>query len=325
MFLQSGNYMAALESLMVASPSIDMAVAFWGRGAENIFKNTTHARIVCNLLSGGTNPEVIENLLKIDGFVLKHHDCLHAKVVVGLDQAIVGSANMSTNGLNIEAGEFDGWEEAGMKVNDPESLLQIRAWFENTWDSGIEILQDSPLLEQARVNWKRRDTARIRRQSNASSVLNMPDSELRNSNIYLALWSEEVSPEAQQEVEKRTDSLRETAGDPSIPVPYYFEGWTDERCRMKCDQIVISIYIGKRGKVRVDGVFRINEELRISNGELLHICDRQDLRMLMGKPFAKAERKRLEEKVNGLKTQLKPGSDSVLIPLEQFIAKIRAE
>ena len=137
MFLQSENYKAAIDLLLQKNSSIDMAVAFWGIGAEKLFESTHNARLVCNLLSGGTNPAVIEKLLDKPGFKLRHHASLHAKVLLGQDSAIVGSANMSTNGLNIEAGEFDGWEEAGTRLDDPQSLHKIRNWVEKVRAAGV--------------------------------------------------------------------------------------------------------------------------------------------------------------------------------------------
>ena len=62
------------------SDSVDCAVAFWGDGAERMFRNfdSRELRIICNLRMGGTNPDVIA---RMQGFAkVRHCDTLHAKV-----------------------------------------------------------------------------------------------------------------------------------------------------------------------------------------------------------------------------------------------------
>lgn len=134
MFITSADYKAQVERIIQENHSIDIAVAFWGKGAENLFANSDiPIRILCNLTSGGTNPAPIEKLHNKGVFKnieIKHLDDLHAKVLVGDKSAIVGSANISTNGLNIEEGEFDGWQEAGFVTHDAVELEKMRQWFE---------------------------------------------------------------------------------------------------------------------------------------------------------------------------------------------------
>ena len=80
------------------------AVAFWGRGAEELTRGIGHdnVKIICNLKSGGTNPYVIEVLQHQN---VRQNDLLHAKVYLGDNAAIVCSANASANGLGFEGRE----------------------------------------------------------------------------------------------------------------------------------------------------------------------------------------------------------------------------
>jgi phosphatidylserine/phosphatidylglycerophosphate/cardiolipin synthase-like enzyme len=65
---------------------------------------------------------------------IKSHSHLHAKVYWGSNQAIVGSANFSANDLGFEKTEKNGWIEAGMIINDEESILhKIEVWFDKLW------------------------------------------------------------------------------------------------------------------------------------------------------------------------------------------------
>ncbi len=71
-----------------------LAVAFWGQGAGEKLEIPKGAKIVCNLTSGGTNPNEIRALIK-QGVNVKQHNSLHAKIgYVGGDFSFVGSSNV---------------------------------------------------------------------------------------------------------------------------------------------------------------------------------------------------------------------------------------
>lgn len=133
------------------------AVAFWGIGSEEMLKKSgrKNVRLICNLIMGGTNPNVIENCL---GEHLKQHSTLHAKVYIGDHQAIVTSANASANGLGFEAGVASGWLEAGVLIDDPKQLKGICEWFDRTWKASREITKAD--IENAKRSWKMRQIAR---------------------------------------------------------------------------------------------------------------------------------------------------------------------
>lgn len=66
MFLGSKDaVLAMLQRLTKSQPAnrpLRIAVAFWGSGAEQIVSPERRYQIICNLLSGGTNPDVIRAL-----------------------------------------------------------------------------------------------------------------------------------------------------------------------------------------------------------------------------------------------------------------------
>src|SRR4051812_40767983 len=78
---------------------VDCAVAFWGAGAELKWGKLQKRkiRIICNLSMGGSNPSVIEKMMEL--YSVRQHDRLHAKVYIGKNEAVITSANASTNGL----------------------------------------------------------------------------------------------------------------------------------------------------------------------------------------------------------------------------------
>ena len=126
------------------------AVAFWGRGAAGRFGLQSRAKIVCNLATGGTNPDEIL-ALQATGHTVLQHDQLHAKVYLGRSQAVVTSANASANGLGLEASEQARWIEAGFLTSD---VQPIRKWFNNLWMNSGEITANH--IAMARGLWEAR-------------------------------------------------------------------------------------------------------------------------------------------------------------------------
>jgi len=103
MFIPSALYRRKIEDLINDSQSVRVAVAFWGEHSDELFNDQgKQIRIICNLLSGGTNPVPIQNLLRRPNLEIRRLETLHAKVILGDQSAIIGSANLSTNGLNHE-------------------------------------------------------------------------------------------------------------------------------------------------------------------------------------------------------------------------------
>ncbi|MCB4825447.1 phospholipase D family protein [Roseicella aerolata] len=134
------------------------AVAFWGRGADELFSRSAHpereVKIVCNLKSGGTNPAVIRKLVK-QGALVRQRGDLHAKVYVSDRGAVVTSANASANGMGLESSEAIGWLEAGVVIPDPSAPA---AWFEQIWPTCHEITPSD--LKVAQAAWQRRQRAK---------------------------------------------------------------------------------------------------------------------------------------------------------------------
>ena len=168
MFLGSKDeVLAAIQRLTNEQPQgepLRLAVAFWGKGADSLIVASKRYQIICNLTEGGTNPAVIRSLMEKQNVQLRHLPGLHAKVVIGHDRAIVGSANFSANGLGIDADSGDGWHEAAATLKS-EGLA---AWFEKHWQAALDVSEEA--LFAAELKWE----ARAVLQSNASSAAASP-------------------------------------------------------------------------------------------------------------------------------------------------------
>ena len=106
-FLAGADIQTQVRMIASRTGEVMAAVAYWGSGAAERTGLTQHnrpasVRVICDLLSGACNPAEIEALRAL-GVTVKTLDRLHAKVWIGEDDVIVGSANASRNGLPAEA------------------------------------------------------------------------------------------------------------------------------------------------------------------------------------------------------------------------------
>lgn len=173
--------------------AVKCAVAFWGAGAESLFGvDVKEARIICNLSMGGTNPTVIENLMK--RYDVRQCDALHAKVYIGDSKAVVGSANASTGGLGFEGKK--GWIEGGVEIQKVEPIVE---WFDALWRDADATREISVAdLESAKQRF-----ARIQAALQPSHVV---------------VWSEKASPEALKAAEQAEQ-------EENIGKLYLYEDW----------------------------------------------------------------------------------------------------
>ena len=254
MFLSSKSYLDQVQQLTHSSRNLDLAVAFWGNGAEKIFSSWrgNRLRIICNLRSGGTNPHVIRRLQDIPGIQIRNYDRLHAKVMVGDSAALIGSANFSANGLGFEGDECDGWCEAGMFTGNPDLLGDVQTWYEAIWSEAIPVREDA--LREAEVSWRKR---RDHRPALASSkrLVTQPAAALRDREIYLAIYWDPASERAHQafaEVQRDlglTDEVMRRGFD-------FFEDWPDDGDRaLPEDADIIATYYGPNGGIKVQNAW----------------------------------------------------------------------
>lgn len=145
MFLEGESYSRAVKLIATTSEPVDMAIAFWGSGASRMLTASlgAHRRIVCDLVSGGTNPDEVRKLCTMSHVTVKHCKNLHAKVLVTDTQALIGSANFSANGVGWEEGMAGKLVEAGYHVLDMAQVRGIQAWFDKLFDTS-EPITDNP-------------------------------------------------------------------------------------------------------------------------------------------------------------------------------------
>lgn len=152
-FLVGRELDAAIARILV-EPGCRAAVAFWGRESEKRLplSGKGEFQVICNLMSGGTNPHAIEKLKRAN---VRRSDTLHAKVFLGKTDAVVASANVSANGLGLEGGEQARWIEAGILTTE---IGPITSWMEKLWKESQPIKDED--IEVAKSVWAQRQRAR---------------------------------------------------------------------------------------------------------------------------------------------------------------------
>ena len=143
-----------LEKIFRIAKETKCAVAFWGKDGSQIFRNSKskNIKIVCNLTSGSTNPVEISKLQnKYGKNSIRMKNDLHAKVFWTDKAVIIGSANVSANGLALEGPETTGLEEVAVLIRDPIILKQTESWFNHIWKRAMPINRIH--LDDARKIW----------------------------------------------------------------------------------------------------------------------------------------------------------------------------
>lgn len=294
MFVHSAEYKKAVEDIAAEDGELLLAVAFWGRGAEALLagRKGRPTRAICNLKSGATNPETVEALRKIKGLKLKQHDTLHAKAIASEKTGLVGSANFSANGLNLEGEEQTGWDEAGLLTTDPSEVESIRGWLERLWKKARPISDED--IEAAKALWQKRRASRPRRpEANEAgfSLCNIERSDLVDRPAYLVVYRTWLSAEAKGAYWAYQEDLTRQPKTTRSKLPPMYERWPGLPKKAQ----LIDMYRGKGGGLSCWGVRRRTHDVHFMYGDgtkgLLAICEKED--NLLGQPFGRQERKEL--------------------------------
>lgn len=308
MFVAPTDYKNRLTSLIAEEENLDFAVAFWGDGAEDLIPldSDYSVRIICNLRTGGTNPAVIRYFLKKikDGnstLQIKHSSRLHAKVIVGQKQALIGSANMSTNGLGLEDGALAHWMEAGIHTRDSQEVTSAREWFEHLWESdAVSTIEDED-LSAAQLAWDRKQNARPPLDGDPTAPFTMGRfsvDELRGRPAYVTIYRKWLSKEAKAVQEIEEQSARSAMKDEGKIRWWAYECWDG---LPQAPAEIIGIYWGTRGRLIVEGVCRLLEIDSVpfiyDSGEEGWIELAAPKKQLLGRPFDIKDAKALQDEL----------------------------
>lgn len=195
------------EGLIKRSPTLRIAIAFWGLGAAKqlgLLESKAETRVLCWLSSGGTNPAEIKTLINYYGAEsVRQLDNMHAKVICGEDRAIIASANASADGLGWEGSETDGHFEAGVLVRDPTVLRQIQQWFDTLWNNEATIIDRAALVSARSTHDARRKTRPVRGPQSLLLALRSSPDVFNHRPWYLVLAEAWSPPKRYEELFKQ--------------------------------------------------------------------------------------------------------------------------
>lgn len=154
-FLSNTEAIRSLIETIITTTStpIWMAVAFWGDGAQTLFRDDRQFKVICNLSTGGTNPRTIRAIAS--RHEVRHSSTLHAKVIIGSEKALVGSANISNHALALNGDSPTCWQEAVIVVpSQTSSYDAAKVWLDSLWRSALPV--DEAVLSVAEQLFERR-------------------------------------------------------------------------------------------------------------------------------------------------------------------------
>lgn len=312
MFISPHEYKDYLSQMVEEEESLDVAVAFWGKGAEKLIHPNPNKpiRMICNLLSGGTNPKAIQFFLdearKGADISIRQCDRLHAKVMLGKRQALIGSANLSANGLGLEGAESAHWLEAAVLSRDASVVESARCWFEDLWQSELtrEIKGDD--IKAAIKAWELNRGNRPGLPGDRKTPFTLDKftvDDLENRQAYALLYRSRLSEEAELRVEVERQALNEELKVQGGTLDWWqFESWpTPLNTTDPIDYI--GIFCESEGEVTVDGASRmINKRLDFDYLDKSEGKGWVDLALatpdLLGRPFRRKEQKILAKQLS---------------------------
>ena len=273
-FLNGPTLGAELPKLCRTSDKVRIAVAFWGDGALEVLglaRPLDRAHIVCNLRSGGTNPKVIRELA-LSGAHVKQSNDLHAKLYLFDDHAVIGSSNLSANGLSLQGSEAAGWTEANILFDRGSGPYKdVESQFDDIWRCAKPIEEAD--LDIALEAWSQRRrvglAGRISSASDLLSALSETPEIFADQRIFLIGDIDQLSPSSEEAIKVERERLN--VGDE-------LDCWEDWDAMPKSATFV-AFMVGPRRGVRFDGFWHspeIRREIRNKEGVTLQLVDHLD-------------------------------------------------
>jgi len=119
---------------------VDCAVAFLGQGMRaDLFKPEQRLRIVCDIAMKSTSRAALKEFGAPNNDDLRLRDWLHSKVYISAAGLIVGSPNMSSNGIGVLIGRPRNLEAGSFHPAGSQAWSTAQNWFET-------LFNDAPII-----------------------------------------------------------------------------------------------------------------------------------------------------------------------------------
>ena len=256
-FLENKNYYQEVKRCFESDEDLNIAVAFWGIDSVPLFTKNKPIKLICNLESTACNPAAIEQIQKVDNVEIKSNPKLHAKVLIQKSVAIIGSANISINGLAMESNEVTGWIESGLKTHDQEIISKSKEWFNKLWKLSNHITDSD--IKKYKEKWKSRRRNRPIKQHKTSLIeaaTNDIDA-FKDREIYFVIYRDNnLSNDAQE-------TFNEIKKDYTLKSNQLacYENWLE----LPDNAYVIDLYYGPKGGKAVYGIYEMPPDPIVGN------------------------------------------------------------
>lgn len=192
------------EEIKRCKPS-KIAVAYIGADWDTFISDANSLAAIIISPTLGSNPKAITGLVKQIGWKKIYFlDELHAKTYIGADSAVIGSANLTCNGLSGE-----GLVELCVEVNGKETLRKLNVAFENLKKRAQQQYPTAELkkarLKELEKTWGTAIANRIVKNKNNNAPA-FSDFELLGEDHFYVLWYQPVECEYSDDV-KAIESL----------------------------------------------------------------------------------------------------------------------
>ncbi|MGH6714916.1 MAG: phospholipase D-like domain-containing protein [Bradyrhizobium sp.] len=256
---------------------IQIAVPFWGvGGAKSLgLEKWKNVEVICNLESGACNPYAVEELLKA-GIEVRSHRRLHAKIYIFNGHVIIGSSNVSSNGLAKERSETKAWVEANVMSDEQILVGKARALFQHLWkNKTTRVVQlDSQFLNDAKRDWDTKPWPPTKSMSLLAACKERP--ELFES-LFLAIYTEDLSPKADQKMQALRTAKRAERG---LNLASLQNAWGYQFWIGRPGDWIIDFDCQKEGKEKICGCAQVqNLVLNVPEEGKLYVAIKANVRL----------------------------------------------
>lgn len=309
-FLTEKDILRQVQKLCAKRQPLLIAVSYWGKDAvketglrHRIEADPTSVRIICDLGSGACNPAPIQELIESEVEV-KTLDHFHAKVWICGSDILIGSANVSSNGLRFDdTKEIKNNIEAAVRVRDSNMATTVRRWFEKQWEKKSDTIEPNE-IKQAQNFWNKRSNSRDRQRAFSTTLIQKLESDQNSrelDNIYVIVWEEDKgsTPDRTRKFfEKQSKELyTESEQDDRR---WFYDCPDNSKWKFKKGNVYLDFtipHMGDLSEIRYNGIYRIvtNSFLTAPKGrKLVPYCIDSTCK---GYWFPETERDRLRKRI----------------------------
>jgi hypothetical protein len=233
---------------------LDLAVAFWGKGAIQMLglaKSGRDLRVLLDLSSGASHPDEVNALRDLPRCKVKCLPRFHAKTYLSDTEIVVGSANASADGLGKGGTEHTRWHELAMHSEDPKVVSEGADWFDRKWRAAKKVTAED--VATAKVKWlfkqKQRPVPASSGKDLLTAAIENPEA-YRHLGLNVAVALQDISDEGQ--------ATLELIGKEIGHVVYAFEDWSN----IPTQQKILSFLKYEGEDFVIDGVYYSGEKQR---------------------------------------------------------------